>query len=134
MLAIKCWGKFRIFQKPLYITLGMASACLSILPRTMIWFYNSWYHLFYLYIILFTYNTLNQEKEKKCEKMWLVFALLTFTLSFCKVTVKLVVQQMTWFLACAFFKPYIWICYEKMWLNVIFVWLLWFSTPVSSSS
>ena len=29
------------YQKPLYITLGMASACLNILPRTVIWFFNS---------------------------------------------------------------------------------------------
>ena len=39
------------YQKPLYITLGMASACLNILPRTVIWFFNSWYHLFYLYML-----------------------------------------------------------------------------------
>ena len=68
MLAIKCWGKFRIFQfalamrhqkkepktyqKPLYITSTMASPYLSISPRTMIWF-NTWYYLFYLYHIVY---------------------------------------------------------------------------------
>ena len=51
-LAIKCRG-------------GSASAlaCLSILPRAMIWFLSSWDYLLYL-IILFTYNTLERVKRK----------------------------------------------------------------------
>ena len=60
--AIKCRGKFRIFQfasamrrqkkrkklplaklKPLHITSAMASAYLGIFPGTLIWFFNSLY-------------------------------------------------------------------------------------------
>ena len=62
------------------------------------------------------------------EKMQLIFVWLTFTFSFCKATVKDAVKQMTWFLACSFFKYYIWICCKKLWLNVIFVQLLRFSS------
>ena len=54
------------YQKPLHITLGMASACLTILPRTVIWFFNSWYHLFYLYILyclLITHLTRRNRRE-----------------------------------------------------------------------
>ena len=41
-LAI-CWQKKlrEAQQKPLYITLAMALAYLGILPRAMIWFFNS---------------------------------------------------------------------------------------------
>ena len=67
--AIKCRGNFRTLQfasgmrrqkklpktqhKPLYITLEMASAYLGILPRAMIWSFNSWDYLFYLYSIVY---------------------------------------------------------------------------------
>ena len=44
-----------------------------------------------------------------CEKMWLIFAWLTLTLSFCKGIVKEVVKQTIWILACWFFKHYSWI-------------------------
>ena len=54
--------------------------------------------------------------------MQLIFAWLTLTLRFCKATVKHVVKQMIWVLACSFFK-HIRICCEKLWLNVIFVWI-----------
>ena len=43
-----------------------------------------------------------------CEKMWLIFAWLTLTLSFCKGIVKEVVKQTIWILACWFFKHYSW--------------------------
>ena len=54
--------------------------------------------------------------------MQLIFAWLTLTLRFCKATVKHAVKQMIWVLACSFFK-HIRICCEKLWLNVIFVWI-----------
>ena len=41
----------------------MASACLGILRRAMIWFLNSWDYFFYL-IILVTYETLEWVKRK----------------------------------------------------------------------
>ena len=77
--AIKCQGKFRIFQfalamrwqkncwrfnKLLFIMSAMALAYLSILPRTMIQFFNSWYYLFYICYVVYTYNTLKREKQK----------------------------------------------------------------------
>ena len=73
MLAIKCWGEFRIFQfdlairrhkkppktqqKPFYITSLIASAYLGILPRAMICFFNSWDNLFYLNYIVYLSHT-----------------------------------------------------------------------------
>ena len=53
----------KTYQKPLYIALGMASACLSILPRTRIWFFNSWYHLLLLIRHL---NRRNRRKHLSC--------------------------------------------------------------------
>ena len=71
--AIKCLSDSRIFQfasatrrqkvlpktqqKPLYITSAMASACLGILPKAMIWFFNSRDYLFYLNYIIYLYET-----------------------------------------------------------------------------
>ena len=43
----------RTQQKPLYIMSITASAYLGILPRTMIWFFNSWDYLFYLNYIVY---------------------------------------------------------------------------------
>ena len=42
----------------------MASACLGILPRAMIWFLNNWDYFFYL-IILFTYETLEMGETEE---------------------------------------------------------------------
>ena len=69
MSAIKCLGNFRFFhftsvicqgnklpktqQKPLYITSAIALACLGILPRAMIWFFNSWDYLLYQNYIIY---------------------------------------------------------------------------------
>ena len=60
--------------------------------------------------------------------MWLcrsilIFAWLTFILSIYKGIVKDVVKQTIWFLACWFFKHDIWISCEKLWVNVLFVWI-----------
>ena len=83
-LTIQCRGKFRNFQltlamhqqktvktqqKLLYITSTMASAYLNILLKTMIWFFKSCEKFLkvilpILYIILFTYNTLEWVKRK----------------------------------------------------------------------
>ena len=69
MSAIKCRGNFRIFQfasamhwqkklpksqqKPLYIKSAMASTCLCILPKAMIWFFNNLDYLFYVNYIVY---------------------------------------------------------------------------------
>ena len=50
-------------QKQLYIMLAMASVYLSISPRTMIGFLTGG-TTFAANMILFTYNTLKQEKQK----------------------------------------------------------------------
>ena len=52
--------------------------------------------------------------------MRLLFAWLTFTLSFCKPTVKHAIKQMIWL--SAFFKHFRTYC-EILWLNVIHVWI-----------
>ena len=57
------------------------------------------------------------------EIMWLIFVWLTFTLSFRTVIVKNAAKQTIWFLACWFFKHDIWTCCERLWLNVIIVWI-----------
>ena len=41
-------------QEPLYILSAMASACLSIFLKAMIWFFNSWDYLFYLNYIIYS--------------------------------------------------------------------------------
>ena len=58
-----------------------------------------------------------------CEKMQIIFVCLTFTLSFRKGIMKDVVKQTIWLLACWFFKRDIWTCCEKLWVNVIFLWI-----------
>ena len=55
-LPRQCVGKNKLpkaQQKPLYIILAMALACLGIFPKTMIWFFNSWDYLFYLNYIVY---------------------------------------------------------------------------------
>ena len=68
--AIKCRGDFKVFefasamrwqktklpktqQKTLHITSATAWACIGILTRAMIWFFNSWDYLIYLNYIVF---------------------------------------------------------------------------------
>ena len=51
-------------QNPLHITKAMPLACLSIFPRAIIWFLNSWDYLFYLNYIVYLYNTLERVKQK----------------------------------------------------------------------
>ena len=50
-------------QKPLHITSAMALAFLDILPRAMIWFFNSWDYLFNLILFVYLYNTWTSETE-----------------------------------------------------------------------
>ena len=57
------------------------------------------------------------------EKIRLIFAWLTFTLSFCKGIVKDLVKQIIWFVAYWFLKHDIWTCFEKLRVNVIFLWI-----------
>ena len=56
-------------------------------------------------------------------KMRLIFAWLTFTLCSCKVVVKGAFKPTFWFVVCWFFKHDIWKCCEKMWPNVILLWI-----------
>ena len=67
-----------------------------------------------------------------CEKIWLIFAWLTLTLSFCKGIVKEVAKQTIWFLACWFFKHYSWIFLTlTSFLDMDFQVVQWESVPLA---
>ena len=51
-------------KKSLYITSALASAYLVILPRAMIWFFNSWDYLFHLNYIVYLWYTWTGETEE----------------------------------------------------------------------
>ena len=77
----KCWGNFRIFhfasaihrkkknklaeiqQKPLYILSAMVLAYCCILPRAMIWFFNSWDYLIYLTFFVYLHKWTGEAED-----------------------------------------------------------------------